>query len=87
MQACGACRRPARTIPTHAWRRKPTVVIAIAAPPTDAWPRGAAAVPTVEQLGDEDWTNLVTVADKIPESLVLEDEQLLMYYEIARERV
>lgn len=35
----------------------------------------------------KDFTTIVLIADKIPQNLLLEDEQLLMYYDIAKDRV
>ena len=35
----------------------------------------------------QDFKTLVTVAEKIPSNILLEDEQLLMYYDIAKDRV
>lgn len=36
---------------------------------------------------DKNFQTLVAVADKIPNNILLEDEQLLMYYDIAKDRV
>ncbi len=36
---------------------------------------------------DKDFKSLVTVAEKIPSNILLEDEQLLMYYDVAKDRV
>lgn len=35
----------------------------------------------------KDFAAIVLIADKIPQNLLLEDEQLLMYYDIAKDRV
>lgn len=35
----------------------------------------------------KDWGNIVNIADKIPQNLLMEDEQLLMYYDIAKDRM
>jgi DNA modification methylase len=35
----------------------------------------------------KDFQTIVKISDKIPENLLLEDEQLLMYYDIAKDRV
>lgn len=35
----------------------------------------------------KDWSAIVTMADKVPQNLLMEDEQLLMYYDIAKDRV
>ena len=35
----------------------------------------------------KDFQTLVTIAEKIPSNILLEDEQLLMYYDIAKDRV
>lgn len=35
----------------------------------------------------KDWSAIVTIADKVPQNLLMEDEQLLMYYDIAKDRV
>jgi hypothetical protein len=35
----------------------------------------------------KDFTSMVQVGDKIPQNILLEDEQLLMYYDIAKYRV
>lgn len=37
--------------------------------------------------GKKDWATIVNLADKAPQNLLMEDEQLLMYYDIARDRV
>jgi hypothetical protein len=37
--------------------------------------------------GKKDFTTIVKLSEKIPQNLLLEDEQLLMYYDIARDRV
>jgi hypothetical protein len=36
---------------------------------------------------DRDWETIVAVAGRLPESVVQEDEKLLMYYDVARMRV
>lgn len=36
---------------------------------------------------DKDFKTMVVVAEKIPNNILLEDEQLLMYYDIAKDRV
>lgn len=35
----------------------------------------------------KDWATIVNLGDKVPQNLLMEDEQLLMYYDIARDRV
>lgn len=35
----------------------------------------------------KDWGTIVNIADKIPQNLLMEDEQLLMYYDIAKDRM
>lgn len=35
----------------------------------------------------KDFTTIVSFADKIPQNILLEDEQLLMYYDIAKDRI
>lgn len=35
----------------------------------------------------KDFKTIVTLGDLIPKNILLEDEQLLMYYDIAKERV
>ncbi|MCW3070477.1 MAG: hypothetical protein JWO44_367 [Bacteroidetes bacterium] len=35
----------------------------------------------------KDFTTIVSLADKIPQNILLEDEQLLMYYDIAKDRI
>jgi len=35
----------------------------------------------------KDFKTIVTLGDMIPENILLEDEQLLMYYDIAKDRV
>ncbi len=35
----------------------------------------------------KDFKTIVTVGDMIPQNILLEDEQLLMYYDIAKDRV
>lgn len=35
----------------------------------------------------KDWGVIVNIADKIPQNLLMEDEQLLMYYDIAKDRM
>jgi len=35
----------------------------------------------------KDFKTIVTTGDKIPQNILLEDEQLLMYYVIAKDRV
>ncbi len=37
--------------------------------------------------GTKDFRTIVKISDKIPQNLLLEDEQLLMYYDIAKDRV
>lgn len=34
----------------------------------------------------KDWATIVNLADKVPQNLLMEDEQLLMYYDIAKDR-
>lgn len=34
----------------------------------------------------KDFKTIVTLGDKIPQNILLEDEQLLMYYDIAKDR-
>lgn len=36
---------------------------------------------------DIDFKTIVTLGDMIPQNILLEDEQLLMYYDIAKDRV
>ena len=36
---------------------------------------------------NKDFTTIVTIGDMIPQNILLEDEQLLMYYDIAKDRV
>ena len=36
---------------------------------------------------DRDWETIITVAERLPESVVQEDEKLLMYYDVARMRL
>jgi hypothetical protein len=38
-------------------------------------------------LGKHDFKTIVTLGDMIPQNILLEDEQLLMYYDIAKDRV
>lgn len=35
----------------------------------------------------KDFNTIVTMGDKIPQNLLLEDEQLLMFYDIAKDRI
>lgn len=35
----------------------------------------------------KDWGTIVNLADRIPQNLLMEDEQLLMYYDIAKDRM
>ncbi len=35
----------------------------------------------------KDFKTIVTLGDMIPQNILLEDEQLLMYYDIAKDRV
>ncbi len=35
----------------------------------------------------KDWATIVTMGDKVPQNLLMEDEQLLMFYDIAKDRV
>ena len=35
----------------------------------------------------KEFTTIVNVADKIPQNLLMEDEQLLMFYDIAKDKV
>lgn len=35
----------------------------------------------------KDWATIKEIADKVPQNLLMEDEQLLMYYDIAKDRV
>jgi hypothetical protein len=37
--------------------------------------------------GTKDFRTIVKISDKIPQNLLLEDEELLMYYDIAKDRV
>jgi hypothetical protein len=40
-----------------------------------------------KQLGTKRFKTIVTLGDMIPQNILLEDEQLLMYYDIAKDRV
>ena len=35
----------------------------------------------------KDFKTIVNFGDKIPQNILLEDEQLLMYYDIAKDRI
>jgi hypothetical protein len=41
----------------------------------------------VRNLTKKDFKTIVTLGDMIPQNILLEDEQLLMYYDIAKDRV
>jgi hypothetical protein len=49
----------------------------------DCFVVGASAV----LLSQKDFKTILTLGDMIPQNILLEDEQLLMYYDIAKDRV